>query len=118
MMNDAESFFNSEKHTKMLMRRKNYVLQIACSPLRCMVFLVVLRNIHLSRSKKLEAEFAQLNTEHVEILVRDIISISALISYLLQNELVKTRLQNDEVEGELVRYKLLCVSFPHRRQAT
>ncbi|KAG6905031.1 hypothetical protein DXG01_005520 [Tephrocybe rancida] len=41
--------------------------------------------------KSLENSLAQLNTEHVDLL----------------NELVKSRLRNEEMEEELVRYKLL-----------
>jgi hypothetical protein len=48
------------------------------------------RNL-LSQVKTLEDSLALLNTEHVEIL----------------NELVKSRLRNEEIESELVRYKLL-----------
>ncbi|EPQ57523.1 ABC1-domain-containing protein [Gloeophyllum trabeum ATCC 11539] len=44
--------------------------------------------------KTLESSLAQLNTEHVEVL----------------NQLVMARLKNEEIEGELVRYKLLCGS--------
>ena len=41
--------------------------------------------------QKLESTLAQLNTEHCEIV----------------KELVMQRLKNEEMEGELVRYKLL-----------
>lgn len=41
--------------------------------------------------KTLETSLAQLNTDHVDLL----------------NELVKQRLRNEEMEEELVRYKLL-----------
>ncbi|KAF8893306.1 rab-GTPase-TBC domain-containing protein [Infundibulicybe gibba] len=47
--------------------------------------------------KTLETSLAQLNTEHVQVL----------------NELVKSRLRNEEMEGELVRYKLLWVFLMH-----
>ncbi|KAF8658292.1 hypothetical protein AX16_002064 [Volvariella volvacea WC 439] len=50
--------------------------------------------------KALEASLAQLNTEHVEVL----------------NELVKARLRNEEMEGELVRYKLLYAEAMHENQ--
>ncbi|CAK5281576.1 unnamed protein product [Mycena citricolor] len=50
--------------------------------------------------KKLESSLAQLNTEHVQVL----------------NELVKARLRNDELEGELVRYKLLYAEAMHENQ--
>ncbi|KAG7098563.1 hypothetical protein E1B28_000496 [Marasmius oreades] len=47
--------------------------------------------------KTLETNLAQLNTEHVEVL----------------NELVKCRLRNEELEAELVRYKLLYAEAMH-----
>ncbi|KAF9012346.1 rab-GTPase-TBC domain-containing protein [Cyathus striatus] len=50
-----------------------------------------------SQVKSLEASLAQLNTEHVELL----------------NELVKQRLRNEEMEEELVRYKLLYAEAMH-----
>ncbi|KAJ3966160.1 rab-GTPase-TBC domain-containing protein [Lentinula raphanica] len=50
--------------------------------------------------KRLEANFAQLNVEHVELL----------------NELVKARLRNEEMEGELVRYKLLYAEAMHENE--
>ena len=61
-----------------------------------------------SDRKSLEESLAQLNTEHVEVLVRH----SLLYVYIRlftpsQNELVKARLRNEETESELVRYKLL-----------
>ncbi|KAG5638315.1 hypothetical protein H0H81_000733 [Sphagnurus paluster] len=46
--------------------------------------------------KNLENSLAQLNVEHVDLL----------------NELVKSRLKNEEMEEELVRYKLLQVTIP------
>ncbi|KAF8472924.1 rab-GTPase-TBC domain-containing protein [Russula ochroleuca] len=48
----------------------------------------------------LEASLASLNQEHVDIL----------------NELVRARLQNDELEGELVRYKLLYAEAVHQTE--
>ncbi|KAF5317172.1 hypothetical protein D9611_003965 [Ephemerocybe angulata] len=50
--------------------------------------------------KTLETEFAQLNTDHVDLL----------------NELVKQRLRNEEMEEELVRYKLLYAEAVHRNE--
>ncbi|KAF9531667.1 rab-GTPase-TBC domain-containing protein [Crepidotus variabilis] len=50
--------------------------------------------------KMLENNFAQLNTEHVEVL----------------NELVKQQLRNEEVEQELVRYKLLYAEAMHEQE--
>ncbi|KIK67395.1 hypothetical protein GYMLUDRAFT_37508 [Collybiopsis luxurians FD-317 M1] len=50
--------------------------------------------------KSLEANLAQLNVEHVELL----------------NELVKARLRNEEMEGELVRYKLLYAEAMHENE--
>ncbi|KAJ3790763.1 rab-GTPase-TBC domain-containing protein [Lentinula aff. detonsa] len=50
--------------------------------------------------KRLEANFAQLSEEHVELL----------------NELVKARLRNEEMEGELVRYKLLYAEAMHENE--
>ncbi|KAF8973253.1 rab-GTPase-TBC domain-containing protein [Flammula alnicola] len=50
--------------------------------------------------KTLENSFAQLNEEHVEIL----------------NELVKQRLKNEEMEEELVRYKLLYAEAMHQNE--
>jgi len=58
--------------------------------------------------KNLENSLAQLNGEHVEVLVR--VSSGCPVIYSnsqLQNELVKQRLKNEEMEEELVRYKLL-----------
>ncbi|KAJ3553707.1 hypothetical protein NM688_g3469 [Phlebia brevispora] len=48
----------------------------------------------------LEESLAQLNTEHVKVL----------------NELVKERLRNDELESELVRYKLLYAEAMHQNE--
>ncbi|KAF9029018.1 RabGAP/TBC [Hymenopellis radicata] len=53
-----------------------------------------------SQIKKLESDYAQLNTEHVEVL----------------NELVKTRLASEEFESELVRYKLLYAEAMHSNE--
>ncbi|KAK0195593.1 rab-GTPase-TBC domain-containing protein [Armillaria mellea] len=53
-----------------------------------------------AKVKTLEADFAQLSTEHVELL----------------NELVKARLRNEETEGELVRYKLLYAEAMHQNE--
>ncbi|PBK74353.1 RabGAP/TBC [Armillaria solidipes] len=53
-----------------------------------------------AKVKNLEADFAQLSTEHVELL----------------NELVKARLRNEETEGELVRYKLLYAEAMHQNE--
>ncbi|KAJ7084413.1 rab-GTPase-TBC domain-containing protein [Mycena belliarum] len=50
--------------------------------------------------KNMETSLAQLNTEHVQVL----------------NELVKSRLRNEELEGELVRYKLLYAEAMHENQ--
>ncbi|KAJ8076473.1 GTPase-activating protein [Marasmius tenuissimus] len=50
--------------------------------------------------KTLEASQAQLNAEHVEVL----------------NELVKCRLRNEELESELVRYKLLYAEAMHENE--
>ncbi|KAJ7770217.1 rab-GTPase-TBC domain-containing protein [Mycena maculata] len=50
--------------------------------------------------KSLETSLAQLNTEHVQVL----------------NELVKSRLRNEELEEELVRYKLLYAEAMHENQ--
>ncbi|KIY50347.1 RabGAP/TBC [Fistulina hepatica ATCC 64428] len=50
--------------------------------------------------KTLETNMAALNTEHVEIL----------------NELVKARLRNEELEDELVRYKLLYAEAMHQNE--
>jgi len=50
--------------------------------------------------KSLEKSLAQLNDEHVHVL----------------NELVKSRLRNEELEGELVRYKLLYAEAMHENQ--
>ncbi|EIN11809.1 RabGAP/TBC [Punctularia strigosozonata HHB-11173 SS5] len=52
----------------------------------------------LGQVKRLEENLAQLNTEHVEVL----------------NELVKARLENDNLESELVRYKLLYAEVMHQ----
>ncbi|KAI0081204.1 RabGAP/TBC [Panus rudis PR-1116 ss-1] len=49
---------------------------------------------------RLEASMAQLNTEHCEVL----------------NELVKARLRNEELESELVRYKLLYAEAMHHSE--
>lgn len=48
--------------------------------------------------KALETDLAQLNTDHVDLL----------------NELVKQRLKNEEMEEELVRYKLLYAEAVHQ----
>jgi len=48
----------------------------------------------------LESSLAALNQEHVSIL----------------NELVRARLQNEELEGELVRYKLLYAEAVHQTE--
>ncbi|GLB37426.1 putative rab-GTPase-TBC domain containing protein [Lyophyllum shimeji] len=50
--------------------------------------------------KKLENSLAQLNAEHVDLL----------------NELVKSRLRNEEMEEELVRYKLLYAEAMHENE--
>jgi len=50
--------------------------------------------------KSLEASLAQLNAEHVQVL----------------NELVQSRLRNEELEGELVKYKLLYAEAMHENQ--
>ncbi|KAJ7096293.1 rab-GTPase-TBC domain-containing protein [Mycena epipterygia] len=50
--------------------------------------------------KTLETSLAQLNGEHVQVL----------------NELVKSRLRNEELEEELVRYKLLYAEAMHENQ--
>lgn len=50
--------------------------------------------------KNLEASLAQLNIEHVDLL----------------NDLVKQRLHNEEMEEELVRYKLLYAEAMHENQ--
>jgi hypothetical protein len=62
-----------------------------------------------SLRKKLESSLAQLNTEHVELLVSLQSSVKNVIIQLrfCQNELVRARLKNEDTEGELVRYKLL-----------
>lgn len=61
--------------------------------------------------KNLEDSLAQLNTEHVEILVCDLfllrVNLFTMFDMISQNELVKSRLRNEEIESELVRYKLL-----------
>lgn len=62
-----------------------------------------LRNTNRALSAQvntLEANLASLNTEHVEIL----------------NQLVMARLQNEELEGELVRYKLLYAEAVHKTE--
>ncbi|KAG5721759.1 GTPase-activating protein GYP5, partial [Termitomyces sp. T112] len=53
-----------------------------------------------SQVKTLENSLAQLNVEHVDLL----------------NELVKSRLRNEEMEEELVRYKLLYAEAMHENQ--
>ncbi|TRM69972.1 rab-GTPase-TBC domain-containing protein [Schizophyllum amplum] len=53
-----------------------------------------------AKVKDLENNLAQLNTEHVEIL----------------NELVKQRLRNEEMEEQLVRYKLLYAEAMHQNE--
>jgi len=50
--------------------------------------------------KNLEASLAQLSTEHVEVL----------------NELVMSRLRNEEIEEQLVRYKLLYAEAMHENE--
>lgn len=59
--------------------------------------------------KGLENSLAQLNGEHVEVLVRASSRYTVIYTLMsqLQNELVKQRLKNEELEQELVRYKLL-----------
>jgi hypothetical protein len=59
--------------------------------------------------KTLEDSLAQLNAEHVQILVGCVSVICIWLKELdlSQNELVKSRLRNEEIESELVRYKLL-----------
>lgn len=62
-----------------------------------------LRNNNRSLSaqvKELDANMAQLNAEHVEVL----------------NQLVMARLRNEEIEEELVRYKLLYAEAMHENQ--
>ncbi|KAG1900631.1 rab-GTPase-TBC domain-containing protein [Suillus fuscotomentosus] len=62
-----------------------------------------LRNTNRSLSaqvKELDTNMAQLNAEHVEIL----------------NQLVMARLRNEELEEELVRYKLLYAEAMHENQ--
>jgi len=62
-----------------------------------------LRNTNRNLSvqvKTLESSLAQLNTEHVEVL----------------NQLVMARLKNEELEGELVRYKLLYAEAMHQNE--
>lgn len=58
----------------------------------------------------LESSLTQLNKEHVDVLVRlrtqtppDDLTTESNV----QNQLVMARLRNEELEGELVRYKLL-----------
>ena len=56
-----------------------------------------------------------MNTEHCEVLVsalRPVVQSSALLLILrcAQNELVRARLRHEELESELVRYKLLYVT--------
>lgn len=60
----------------------------------------------------LEDNLAQLNAEHVKILVC-IGRYHCMTSGLndVQNELVMSRLRHEELESELVRYKLLYVQF-------
>ncbi|OAX42542.1 RabGAP/TBC [Rhizopogon vinicolor AM-OR11-026] len=53
-----------------------------------------------ARVKELDADLAQLNTEHVEVL----------------NQLVMARLRNEELEEELVRYKLLYAEAMHENE--
>ncbi|KDR75877.1 hypothetical protein GALMADRAFT_248616 [Galerina marginata CBS 339.88] len=53
-----------------------------------------------NQAKALENNLAQLNVEHVEVL----------------NELVKQRLKNEEMEEELVRYKLLYAEAMHQNE--
>ncbi|KAJ7072301.1 rab-GTPase-TBC domain-containing protein [Mycena amicta] len=50
--------------------------------------------------KSLESSLAQLNEEHVQVL----------------NELVQSRLRKEELEGELVKYKLLYATAMHENQ--
>jgi hypothetical protein len=52
---------------------------------------------------------ATLNGEHVELLVSHTETFGDSMLILVQNELVRARLRNEEIESELVRYKLLCV---------
>ncbi|KAF8629664.1 hypothetical protein AX17_005603 [Amanita inopinata Kibby_2008] len=62
-----------------------------------------LRNSNRSLSaqvKNLETSLAQLNADHVQVL----------------NELVKQRLRNEEMEEELVRYKLLYAEAMHKNE--
>jgi hypothetical protein len=61
------------------------------------------------RRKSLESSLAQINTEHVELLVSHSSLLCCQLELMLavQNELVHARLKNEEVESELVRYKLL-----------
>ncbi|KAH7925525.1 RabGAP/TBC [Leucogyrophana mollusca] len=62
-----------------------------------------LRNSNRSLSaqvKKLDSSLAQLNAEHVEVL----------------NQLVMARLRNEEMEEELVRYKLLYAEAMHQNE--
>ncbi|ETW80423.1 hypothetical protein HETIRDRAFT_409881 [Heterobasidion irregulare TC 32-1] len=58
------------------------------------------RNLSL-QVNTLETSLAQLNQEHVD---------------LLQNELVAARLRHEELEGELVRYKLLYAESVHKNE--
>lgn len=58
----------------------------------------------------MEASLQQLNEEHREILVCTsyVIFLHRGLT-LSQNQLVAARMRNEELETELVRYKLLCV---------
>lgn len=53
-----------------------------------------------AKVKELDASLAQLNAEHVDVL----------------NQLVMSRLRNEEIEEELVRYKLLYAEAMHRTE--
>lgn len=69
-------------------------------------------------SKELDASLAQLNAEHVDVLVSwCLTSYGFCISLTEQNQLVMARLRNEEMEEELVRYKLLSVLFARASRA-
>ena len=64
--------------------------------------------------KTLESDLAQLNTEHCHVLVSLLrgwraFCVHVELTVFSQNELVMARLRHEELESELVRYKLLCV---------
>ncbi|KAF8444618.1 rab-GTPase-TBC domain-containing protein [Boletus edulis BED1] len=62
-----------------------------------------LRNVNralAAKVKELDASFAQLNADHVDIL----------------NQFVMARLRNEEIEEELVRYKLLYAEAMHQKE--